>query len=93
MKLKGEFVTNSSSASFIILKEHLSALQVSMIYDHIEIGSLLADEQGIHIYNDAWQITESLTQIEAYTSMDNFDMLWFLNQIGVGDEHIEYDHS
>ena len=32
--------------------------------------------------------------ISGYTSMDNFDMLWFLTEIlKIKREHINYDHS
>lgn len=93
MKIKAEFVTNSSSASFIILKENLSDLQINMIYEHIEIGRILAKEEGIQIYPQKWIIEETLTEISGDTGMDNFDMKWFLERIGVKDEHIKYEHS
>jgi len=93
MKLKSDHVTNSSSSSFIILKEHISQRQIDLIFDHIEVGMILAKKEGRSEYPCAWSVSEDETKIEGYTSMDNFDMSWYLEKIGVNTEHIEYDHS
>jgi len=98
MKIKVDHVTNSSSASFTILKKHLSQFQMDLIMNHIEESHQFIIHRGpqTEIYNspgDAWRITETDDSIEGWTSMDNFDMLWFLDKIGVKKEHIEFDHS
>jgi len=100
MKLKVDFVTNSSSASFVILKERLSGCQIDLLHDHLEIGLLIAKHEGIELYvggrwgkRGAWNITESETTIEGWTSMDNFDMLWYFKKIGIRREDVDYDHS
>lgn len=93
MKINVDFVTNSSSASFVILKRNLTDVQIQMIHNHIEVGMIIAEDQGDGIYNYPWNIHETPTEIKGNTSMDNFDMHWFLDAIGVDEEYIDYDHQ
>lgn len=98
MKLKVDFITNSSSASFTILRSDLTPLQELMIIDHIEAAHLLmkADPSldfGWPNKNDAWAITVTDDEIKGDCSMDNFYMTELLRVIGVPDEKIDYDHS
>jgi len=93
MKIKTDFVTNSSSASFTISLKYLSQCQINLIWDHIEIGMIIAREEGRNEYNHAWQISQNENVIQGSTSMDNFDMLWYLEKIGIRREHIDYEHS
>jgi len=94
MRLKSEFITNSSCASFTILKYYLSPHQIELIHDHIKESANFIVHRGpqTEIYNgphDAWNIEETESTIEGDTSMDNFDMTWFLLQIGVNEDHIQ----
>jgi len=98
MKIKIEFITNSSSASFTIPKKYLTSEQVDLIKNHIRSSNNYIIHRGpqTEIFNsphDAWHIIETDDSIVGNTGMDNFDMLWFLRKIGVEDKHIEYDHS
>jgi hypothetical protein len=106
MKIKTTFITNSSSASFTILKHHLNELQIALIYDHMEIAYLASRTYKINKINglklftshfseyDKWKINEDEEKISGFTSMDNFDMYWFLTQVlKIKEEHIVYDHS
>jgi len=95
MKIKIDFVTNSSSASFFIMLDRITDNQVLMIHNHIELSRAL-DTEGENIYstpNQAWKITRDNEKISGDTSMDNFDMMWFLDRIGIKREYIHYDHS
>jgi len=85
MKAKIDFVTNSSSACYVILKENLTELQLFMIRNHIEAAKMFDD----NIYEEAWRIDENDQQIEMSTTMDNFDMLWFLQMIGIDENKIK----
>lgn len=83
MKLRPGFVSNSSSSSFVIPLRVLSAKQVSMIKSH-------ADSEGCENY-DAWDITENEFSVDGSTSMDNFDMHYFLTHlVGVDSNDIEW---
>jgi hypothetical protein len=79
MKIRSNFVSNSSSCSFTISKAFLTPLQILLIENHSEVGEWL----GISYPEDAWSVTDEGDYLELYTSMDNFDMDRFLELIGV----------
>ena len=86
MKIRYDFVTNSSSSSFIINKRHLDADQIEAIRRHDEIGAAL----GLHYAEERWCIEENNGWIGAHTSMDNFDMMEFLERIDVNMRHVNW---
>ena len=85
VKLKTDHVTNSSSASFVIAKAYLSNDQITKIHNHIEEGK----KMNPNIYTTpAWIINEDEHTLWGDTSMTNFDMMWFLQEIGVDEKYI-----
>jgi hypothetical protein len=98
MKIKDDFITNSSSANFIILKKFLTQEQIIAIYNHLELGKVLAKKyKHSDAYtpdkNDEWLIYETKKELRGETSMDNFDMKWFLREIYIDEKIIRFkDH-
>lgn len=86
MKVREDFVTNSSSSSFIINKRHLDADQLEAIRRHDEIGEAL----GLEYATERWCIEENNKYIGGHTSMDNFDMYEFLEQIDVNMRYVDF---
>lgn len=78
MKIKSDFVTNSSSASFVIGKYYVSSYQRDLIFNHEEIAG-----------DQAWQISEDHDTISGNTNIDNFDMFEYLKSIGVPMEYVK----
>ena len=79
MKIRKGFVSNSSSSSFIILTDNISAKQLKKIYNHrIKTKP-----------DDWWSIIEKDDYIQLSTFMDNFDMRSYLLDIGVAEEDIK----
>lgn len=95
MKAKLDFVTNSSCASFVIMKKDITQLQQFLIHNHLEIVKEFAksgEVSGCYYDDDSgWQITEDDETIEGSTSMDNFDMVWFLSMIGISDDDVKHE--
>ena len=87
MKYRKDFVTNSSSSSFVIAKKYLDEDQLKAIRKHDELGEML----GIpYSSTDKWRIDENDLLITGYTDMDNFDFAEFFQAIEVDSNHIHW---
>jgi len=82
MKIRQGFVSNSSSSSFIIMKDKISIEQKEAI-----LNNDFMDQP----WHDSWKITESEDHIEGSTSMNNYSMQDFFSKIGVEDNLITWD--
>lgn len=90
MKIRIDFITNSSSSSFIIGKSNITLEQMEKINNHIEWGRRLGLECAEE--DQAWQIYEEKDFIKLETYMDNFDMRDFLLMIGILPQYIHGGH-
>ena len=79
MKIRIDFVTNSSSSSFTIRKSTLSEKQIQAIWNHSALGEKL----NLDYFDDSWKIVETDEFITGETSMDNFDMRELFDIIGI----------
>jgi hypothetical protein len=79
MKFRSDFVTNSSSSSFLISKNILTNDQIEAIREHGE----LAKRMNLYCYDETWDISENNSFITGYTWMDNFSMHEFFCKIGI----------
>lgn len=86
MKVRQDFVTNSSSSSFVISKKYLDSDQIEAIRRHSELGGKL----GIEYNEESWYIQENKNYIGGYTGMDNFDMEEFLEKIDVDIRRVQW---
>jgi len=81
MKTRNGFVSNSSSASFVVNRYYVSDYMIDKIKAHTE-------EAG----SDAWSVYVEEGDIYLSTNMDNFDMMAYLWKIGVPREAIKDDY-
>jgi hypothetical protein len=52
-----------------------------MIINHIELAAAVGESYTGELFLDPWEITIKKHSVEGDTSMDNFDMVWFLNTV------------
>ena len=79
MKVRNGFVSNSSSASFILQVSKMSDLQIYAMFHMDEIKRLL----GIVDDSDSWIITDNGEFIRGSTIMDNGEIDTFFKVIGL----------
>jgi hypothetical protein len=77
MKLRAGFVSNSSSASFIVKKDGLTQSQKYIVDNYKETALKSTDAYADEI--EDWLMTETMNYYEFSTSMDNFSLNGFLN--------------
>ena len=92
MKIRTGFVSNSSSASFVIKKDNLTNEQVDKILNYYEETSKLSkkEQERFDYIDKFWEIEDDECEIKGYTFMDNFNMEEYLDYIGVLEGDIEW---
>lgn len=86
MKVRKDFVTNSSSSSFIISKRCLDEDQIKAIREHSSLGEKL----GLECFDEPWNISENDNYITGFTWMDNFNMEEFFDKIDVNGRNVNW---
>jgi len=81
MKIRNGFVSNSSSASFVIPLDMLCDCKIESIFNHIQEAQKHKSYYDFGDVDDmdAWTIQQEEFYLTGYTMMDNFDMHTFLH--------------
>jgi hypothetical protein len=90
MKIRHGFVSNSSSSSFTIPLDKLTAKQLLEIQNHLEVAENRWPGQFSCDPHNGWSIYVGLDQVSGDTDMDNFSMREFLVRIGAPDTVISW---
>jgi hypothetical protein len=96
MKCRSGFVSNSSSASFIVRKDGLTEDQCNAIRFHIDYAianRIPCGKNGeiVRTNSARWQILESDTDFRGETAMDNFLMDILFTAIGLTEDQYRID--
>ena len=91
MKIRMGFVSNSSSASFVVKKAALTPKQLKWIRNAEVYGKRMDAEFAADAGD--WGVQEDEKAIWGCTFMNNFDFAEFLLFIGVAAKDIDYDES
>lgn len=85
MKVRAGFVSNSSSASFVISLDDISAKQLRMITD---------GNPTDYVDYKSWLVTVDDENVRGFTTMDNFNFFDYLvEEVKVDPSKIKYERD
>lgn len=90
MKIRSGFVSNSSSSSFIVKLDEMSARDLAMLlaYDTTN-NSVVCD-----VYGDSWTFNVDAEKgvVEGWTSMDNGDLKEYMERHHIDGSKFTYEN-
>lgn len=86
MKIRSKFVSNSSSASFIIDKSQISSEDLSRILNFIDTDQSAYDEEYKFHDKDYWEYNNKEGVVTGWTVMDNDVLSDWLEKNGLRDK-------
>ena len=86
MKTRLGFVSNSSSASFIVKKAGLSPSQKYIVENYVEAATKSNDDYKDEV--EDWSMTEHQNHYKFWTSMDNFSLNAFFESMDIKVEDL-----